>query len=78
MIEKDNLPMTGMILDALCLTLSLVFFWSTLLVLVGLFRKTRPFPKAERRLRFAILPISGLLFQRCQDIFYTPITSFFL
>ena len=47
--------MTGMILDALCLTLSLVFFWSTLLVLVGLFRKTRPFPKAERRLRFAIL-----------------------
>lgn len=44
-----------LVCDFLCLGLSLVFFWSTLVVLVGLIRPARRHPKAVRQLRFAVL-----------------------
>ena len=43
------------ICDFLCLGLSLVFFWSTFVVLIGLIKPARKHARAERRLRFAVL-----------------------
>ena len=43
------------VFDWLCLGFSVVFFWSTFVVLIGLIRPARRHPKAERRLRFAVL-----------------------
>ena len=43
------------ILDILCLGLSIVFLWSSLVVLVGLIKPSRRHPRANRRLRFAVL-----------------------
>ena len=50
-----NSALLSFIFDLLCLGLSLVFFWSTLIVLIGLIKPTRRHPKAERKLRFAVL-----------------------
>ncbi len=41
--------------DLLCIALSAVFLWSTLIVLVGLIRPARRHPKASGKLRFAVL-----------------------
>ena len=41
--------------DLLCLGLSIVFFWSTFIVLVGLIKPVHRHPRAERKLRFAVL-----------------------
>jgi len=45
----------GLICDLLCLGLSIVFFWSTFIVLIGLIKSARKHPRAERKLRFAVL-----------------------
>ena len=42
-------------LDIVCCLLSVVFFWSTLIVLVGLLKSPRRHPHASRKLRFAVL-----------------------
>lgn len=44
-----------MICDWICLLLSLVFAWSLILVMIGLIKPTHRHPKAEKRLRFAVL-----------------------
>lgn len=44
-----------LVVDLLCLALTLVFFWSTVIVLIGLLRRAKIHPKAKRRLRFAVL-----------------------
>ena len=41
--------------DLLCLALSLVFFWSTFVVLIGLIKPARRHPRAARKLRFTAL-----------------------
>ena len=43
------------ILDIVCLGLSLVFFWSTFVVLIGLIKPAKRHPHAERKLKFAVL-----------------------
>jgi len=45
----------SMIFDFLCLGLSVVFLWSTLIVLVGLIKPARQHPKALNKLKFAVL-----------------------
>ncbi len=45
----------SLICDFLCLGLSLVFLWSTLIVLVGLIKPAKTHPKAARKLSFAVL-----------------------
>jgi len=47
--------LTFFLLDLLCLALSLVFFWSTFVVLVGLLVSERKHPYKGPRLRFAVL-----------------------
>ena len=42
-------------LDLACLGLTFVFFWSTVIVLIGLLCRARIHPKAKKNLRFAIL-----------------------
>ena len=41
--------------DFLCLGLSIVFFWSTFIVLVGLIKPAKHHPKATKKLKFAVL-----------------------
>ena len=41
--------------DILCLAVSVVFLWSTIVVLVGLIRPAPKHPPAGRKLRFAVL-----------------------
>jgi len=41
--------------DTLCLCLSVVFLWSTFVVLVGLIKPSKRHPKTESRLKFAVL-----------------------
>jgi len=48
-------PLAMLALDLLCLACSLVFFWSTVVVVAGLLRPSRRHPPARDRLRFAIL-----------------------
>ena len=43
------------IFDLVCLGLSIVFFWSTFIVLIGLIRPAKRHPHADRKLRFAVL-----------------------
>ncbi len=45
----------SMICDFLCLGLSVVFFWSTFVVLVGLIKPAKSHPRAAHRLKFAVL-----------------------
>ena len=45
----------SLVCDFLCLGLSLVFLWSTLIVLVGLIKPAKSHPKATRKLTFAVL-----------------------
>lgn len=45
----------AVLFELLCGMLSVVFFWSTLVLFVGLIRKGRVHPAAERKLRFAVL-----------------------
>ena len=45
----------SMACDFLCLGLSVVFLWSTFVVLVGLIKPAKPHPRAPRKLRFAVL-----------------------
>ena len=42
-------------LDLLCCALSVVFLWSTLIVLVGLVKPARRHPRSGRKLRFAVI-----------------------
>ncbi len=42
-------------LDLMCLIMGLVFLWSTLILLVGLLSRWHRHPKADRKLRFAVL-----------------------
>ena len=45
----------SLVCDFLCLGLSVVFFWSTFLVLLGLIKPARRYLKADKKLRFAVL-----------------------
>lgn len=45
----------AMFFDMLCLALSVVFFWSSTIVLVGLIKREKKHPRAARKLRFAVL-----------------------
>ena len=45
----------SLVFDLLSLGLSVVFLWSTLVVLVGLIKPARQHPKADRKLKFAVL-----------------------
>lgn len=45
----------ALMFDLLCCLLSIVFFWSTTVLAVGLICKRRPHPASERKLRFAVL-----------------------
>ena len=45
----------SLVFDILCLAFSVVFFWSTFIVLVGLIKPAKRHPRAERKLRFAVL-----------------------
>lgn len=47
--------LAAMMFDMLCLGLSIVFFWSSTIVMVGLLKRPRRHPKAGRKLRFAVL-----------------------
>ena len=76
--------MLSFILDVICLGLSIVFFWSTFVVLLGLFKPAKHQPHAERKLKFAVLvcarneesviklPVKSVLMSRypaaCRDI----------
>ena len=42
-------------LDIVCCLLSVVFFWSTLILLLGLLKSPRRHPHASGKLRFAVL-----------------------
>ena len=44
-----------MILAFVCLALTVVFFWSTFVVLIGLIKPAKSHPKSEKRLKFAVL-----------------------
>ena len=48
-------PTAALFFDLLCCALSVVFLWSTLLVLLGLVRRERRHPPAAEKLRFAVL-----------------------
>ena len=43
------------VFDLLCLGLSVVFFWSTLVVFLGLIKPAKRHPRSERKLKFAVL-----------------------
>ena len=43
------------IFDFICVFLSVVFFWSTTIVLIGLIKKEKKHPKAAKKLKFAVL-----------------------
>ena len=45
----------SLIFDWLCLGFTFVFFWSTVVVLLGLIKPARCHPKAARKLKFAVL-----------------------
>lgn len=45
----------SLICDWLCLAFSVVFFWSTFVVLIGLIKPSAKHPKAEKKLKFAVL-----------------------
>ncbi len=76
--------MLSFILDIICLGLSIVFFWSTFVVLLGLIKPAKHHPHAERKLKFAVLvcarneesviklPVKSVLMSRypaeCRDI----------
>ena len=44
-----------LVCDLLCLAFSLVFLWSSLVVLVGLIKPARKHPKASKKLKFTVL-----------------------
>lgn len=48
-------PWAILFCDLLCCAFSIVFLWSTLVVLVGLLKRSRRHPPAARKLRFAVL-----------------------
>ena len=48
-------PQLDFLFSLLCLGLSVVFFWSTMIVLLGLVRKAKKHPRAEKLLKFAVL-----------------------
>ena len=48
-------PRVSFVLQIACIVLTLVFFWSTVLVLLGLLCRAKIHPKSKRRLRFAVL-----------------------
>ena len=48
-------PAVAMALDLVCCVLSVVFLWSTVIVLFGLVKTPRRHPKARANLRFAVL-----------------------
>ena len=43
------------VLDLVCLGLSAVFLWSTFIVLVGLIKPSKLHPRADKRLKFAVI-----------------------
>ena len=48
-------PLIMLTLDLVCLGLSLVFFWSMVVVIIGLLRTSKHRPPAREKLRFAVL-----------------------
>lgn len=48
-------PVLSMVFSFLCLALSVVFMWSTLVVLVGLIKPERKHPEAGKKLKFAVV-----------------------
>lgn len=48
-------PWAILIFDLLCCVLSVVFLWSTLVVMIGLLKRPRVYPQSARKLRFAVL-----------------------
>ena len=46
-------PLLSMVFSFLCLGLSLVFMWSTMVVMVGLLKQRKHHPKSEKKLKFA-------------------------
>lgn len=48
-------PLLVLTLDILCLVFSVVFFWSTVIVILGIIRPSKRHPTAKDRLRFAVL-----------------------
>ena len=61
----------SLVLDMACLSLSLVFFWSTVVVLVGLLKSAARHPVAARKLRFAVLVCA----RNEQDVIGRPVKS---
>ena len=47
--------MLSFVLDLLCIGFSFVFFWSTFVVLIGLIKPAKRHPRADRKLKFAVL-----------------------
>lgn len=45
----------ALLFDVLCFGLSVVFFWSSTIVLVGLLKREKKHPKASKKLKFAVL-----------------------
>lgn len=45
----------ALLFDVLCFGLSIVFFWSSTIVLVGLLKREKKHPKAAKKLKFAVL-----------------------
>lgn len=45
----------ALLFDILCFGLSVVFFWSSTIVLVGLIKREKKHPKADKKLKFAVL-----------------------
>ena len=74
----------SMICDFLCLGLSVVFFWSTFIVLVGLIKPAKTHPRTSRKLKFVVLvcarneesvirlPVKSVLFSKypadCREV----------
>ena len=48
-------PHVALAFDLLCLALSVVFFWSSIVVLAGLVKKPKSHPRAAKKLKFAVL-----------------------
>jgi len=57
--------------DILCLAFSVVFFWSSIVVIVGLIKPARQHPKASRKLRFAMLVCA----RNEEDVIRLPVKS---
>ena len=60
-----------LLLEGLCLFCSLVFFWSTFVVLIGLLKSPQRHPVSEKKLRFAVL----ICARNEEDVIRLPVKS---